>query len=1102
MTAPPPSDTLKSLRQTFLLFVLMVVNASASGQNNPVYAWRNLTGQPGGQGDADGKGSAARFFNPSGIAADAAGNIYVADSGNNTIRKVTTNGVVTTLAGSVGQFGSADGTNNAALFNYPSGLAVDGAGNVYVADTYNSTIRKVTSSGVVTTVAGRAGLSGSADGTNGTALFNFPRGVAVDSAGNVYVADSGNNTIRKVTTSGVVTTLAGSAGVSGSADGTNNTALFFYPSGVAVDGAGNVYVADLDNNTIRKVTSLGVATTLAGLPQFDHFGTPIGGSADGTNSTARFNYPFGVAVDNAGNVYVADTGNSIIRQVTTNGVVTTLAGNAGQTGSADGTNSAAFFDNPYDVALAGNGRLCVADTGNDAIRMVITNGLVTTVAGSSEQSGSVDITGSSARFNNPVGVAVDDTGNVFVADSGSDTIRMITSNGVVSTVAGSANLAGSANGTNDTARFNNPEGLAVDGQGDLYVADSGNNIIRKVTRDKVVTIMAGSAGQPGSADGTNNTAQFNNPIGLAVDRAGNVYVADSGNDTIRIVTAGGVVTTLAGSAGQSGSADGTNSAARFNHPSGVAVDSAGNVYVADVGNKTIRQITSNGVVTTLAGSTGQSGSTDGTNITARFAYPFGVTVDTSNQLYVTDTSNFTLRKVATNGAVTTLAGRAGQPGSMDGTGSAARFFVPSGLAVDSAGNVYLADTGNSTIRKVTSGAVVTTLAGSPGLTGSADDITGTARYFLPNGVAVDGAGTVYVADTGNSTIRRVTSDGGVSTLAGSPGLTGITDGTNSTALFNYPSGVAVDNAGNLYVADTYNCTIRKVTGTGVVTTLAGNPGLPGSADGPNGTALFNYPGGVAVDSAGNVYVADSGNNTIRKVTSGGMVTTLAGSAGQAGSADGTGGAAQFNLPDGVAVDSAGNVYVADSANNTIRKVTSAGVVTTLAGSAGLSGSADGTNNAALFDFPRGVAVDSAGNVYVGDSNNDSIRKVTGSGVVNTIGGTADVIGGVDGVGSSAGFAGPSGVAVDGGNCIYVADTGNNRISTGTPMPVVSITNSALDVVVSWPALFTGFVLQQNSDLRNALGWSNASYTISNNGTNKSITISPSAGNLFFRLMAN
>jgi len=992
MTAPPPSDTLKSLRQTFLLFVLMLVNASASGQNNPVYAWRNLTGQPGGQGDADGKGSAARFFNPSGIAADAAGNIYVADSGNNTIRKVTTNGVVTTLAGSVGQFGSADGTNNAALFNYPSGLAVDGAGNVYVADTYNSTIRKVTSSGVVTTVAGRAGLSGSADGTNGTALFNFPRGVAVDSAGNVYVADSGNNTIRKVTTSGVVTTLAGSAGVSGSADGTNNTALFFYPSGVAVDGAGNVYVADLDNNTIRKVTSLGVATTLAGLPQFDHFGTPIGGSADGTNSTARFNYPFGVAVDNAGNVYVADTGNSIIRQVTTNGVVTTLAGNAGQTGSADGTNSAAFFDNPYDVALAGNGRLCVADTGNDAIRMVITNGLVTTVAGSSEQSGSVDITGSSARFNNPVGVAVDDTGNVFVADSGSDTIRMITSNGVVSTVAGSANLAGSANGTNDTARFNNPEGLAVDGQGDLYVADSGNNIIRKVTRDKVVTIMAGSAGQPGSADGTNNTAQFNNPIGLAVDRAGNVYVADSGNDTIRIVTAGGVVTTLAGSAGQSGSADGTNSAARFNHPSG--------------------------------------------------------------------------------------------------------------LAVDSAGNVYLADTGNSTIRKVTSGAVVTTLAGSPGLTGSADDITGTARYFLPNGVAVDGAGTVYVADTGNSTIRRVTSDGGVSTLAGSPGLTGITDGTNNTALFNYPSGVAVDNAGNLYVADTYNCTIRKVTGTGVVTTLAGNPGLPGSADGPNGTALFNYPGGVAVDSAGNVYVADSGNNTIRKVTSGGMVTTLAGSAGQAGSADGTGGAAQFNLPDGVAVDSAGNVYVADSANNTIRKVTSAGVVTTLAGSAGLSGSADGTNNAALFDFPRGVAVDSAGNVYVGDSNNDSIRKVTGSGVVNTIGGTADVIGGVDGVGSSAGFAGPSGVAVDGGNCIYVADTGNNRISTGTPMPVVSITNSALDVVVSWPALFTGFVLQQNSDLRNALGWSNASYTISNNGTNKSITISPSAGNLFFRLMAN
>jgi hypothetical protein len=952
---------------------------------------------------------------------------------------------------------------------------------------------------VVTTLAGSAGQPGSADGTNNTALFNFPRGVAVDGAGNVYVADSGNNTIRKLTGDGVVTTLAGTAGLSGSADGTNSTALFFDPSGVAVDGAGNVYVADLDNNTVRKVTSSGVVTTLAGLAQFDHFGNPIGGSADGTGSNARFDFPTGVTVDSAGNVFVADTGNSTIRQVTTNGTVTTLAGSAGQFGDVDGTNSTAQFDYPYDVAVDCAGNVYVADFGNSSIRRVVTNGVVMTLAGSGEQSGSVDVTGSSARFNFPAGVAVAGGGNVYVADSRNDTIRMMTSNGVVSTVAGSVGLAGSTDGTNNIAQFNNPAGVAVDGTGNIYVADTGNNTIRKVTTGGVVTTVAGSAGPAGSADGTNSTARFNNPKGLAVDGQGNLYVADSGNNTIRKVTGDGVVTTVAGSAGLAGSADGTNNNARFNNPSGVVVDSAYNVFVADSGNNTIRQITSAGAVTTVAGSAGQSGSSDGTNSTARFAFPFGVTLDNSNNLYVTDTANSTIRKVSPGGGVSTLAGSAGLIGGSDGTGNAARFFAPGGLAADSVGNVYVADTGNCTVRKVTGVGVVTTLAGSAGQSGSADDNRAAARYFLPNGVAVDGAGNVYVADTGNSTIRKVTSDGGVTTLAGSPGLTGATDGTNGAALFNYPSGVAVDSAGNLYVADTYNSTIRKVTGGGVVTTLAGSPGLSGSANGPNGTALFNYPSGVAVDTGGNLYVADSGNNTIRKVTSGGMVTTLAGSAGQSGSADGAGSAARFYLPNGVAVDTGGNVYVADTGNHTIRMVTSGGMVTTLAGSAGQPGSSDGTNSAALFNFPRGVAVDTVGNVYVADSDNDTIRKVTGGGTVTTIGGTAGVFGGADGLGSSAAFAGPGGLAVDGCGRIYVADTGNNRISTGTPIPVMSIRNSAMGVIVSWPATLAGFVLQQNSDLGNAPGWSTANYSISDDGTNKSITISPPTGNLFFRL---
>jgi hypothetical protein len=301
------------------------------------------------------------------VALDSAGNLYVADDYNQTIRKMTPAGVVTTLAGLAGVTGSQNGTGSAARFNYPWGVAVDTNGNVYVGDQGSETIRKVTSAGVVTTLAGMADVAGSADGTGSNARFNNPAGVAVDSAGNVYVADYVNETIRKVTPAGVVTTLAGLAGNAGSADGAGSAARFNDPTGMAVDLAGNVYVSDRGNNTIRKVTLVGASwevTTLAGL-------AGVTGSADGTNSAAQFNLPSSLTVDLAGNVYVADTWNNTIRKVTpvgTNWVVTTVAGLAGWTGSADGTGSAAWFWSPYGVVVDGTGNLYVADGSNNTIR--------------------------------------------------------------------------------------------------------------------------------------------------------------------------------------------------------------------------------------------------------------------------------------------------------------------------------------------------------------------------------------------------------------------------------------------------------------------------------------------------------------------------------------------------------------------------------------------------------------------------------------------------------------------------------------------------------------------------------------------------------------
>lgn len=329
---------------------------TASGPSYPVIT---LAGLGWVYGSTDGIGSVARFDSPTGVAATAAGTVYVADSSNSTIRKITPTGRVTTFAGLAGFWDSTDGAGSAARFSGPAAVAVDNAGTVYVADKYNYTIRKITPAGVVTTLAGLAGSPGTADGVGSAARFNSPEGVAVDTAGNVYVADTTSNTIRKITPAGAVTTLAGLAGSSGTADGVESVARFFWPTGIAVDSAGTVYVADRLNNRIRKITPAGAVTTLAGSTQ---------GNVDGVGTGARFYQPAGIAVHSTGMMYVVELGNRSIRQVTPGGGVTTLAGLASNYGIADGFGSNAQFITPTSVAVDGSGTIYVADKDGHTIR--------------------------------------------------------------------------------------------------------------------------------------------------------------------------------------------------------------------------------------------------------------------------------------------------------------------------------------------------------------------------------------------------------------------------------------------------------------------------------------------------------------------------------------------------------------------------------------------------------------------------------------------------------------------------------------------------------------------------------------------------------------
>ncbi len=1220
-----------------------------------------------------------------GVAVDPYGNLFISDFQNFRVREVGTNGIINTVAGDGGFGFSGDGgpATNAEI-ETPEGVAVDASGDLFIADDNNGRIREVDSNGIITTVAG--GGSGGDGGPATNASLNVPDGVAVDACGNLFIADTDDSRIRKVDTNGIITTVAG--GGSGGDGGPAIEASLNGPMGVAVDASGNLFIADTGDASVRKVfanhtpiltlynltaeetgsysvvvsnaygsitssvvsLSVGSPSSVSGQPQNQTvgagsnamFSVTAGGTSpfyyqwlfDGaalagqTNSALSLDpaYPtnagsyqvvvtnlYGSATSSVATLAVELIINQPQSQVAavgsnaTFGVTVTATAPfnyqwffdglalAGQTNSAlelnavtpanAGSYQVVVSNNLYGSATSSIATLTVAYppvvtaqpqnqtvlAGNNATLSAtvsgtgpftyqwqfngtnLPNGIITTVAGGGQ--GGDGGFATNASLEEPYGVAVDAYGNLFIADSLHNRIREVGTDGIITTVAGNGTNGYSGDGGAATsAKLNQPYGVALDSSGDLFIADTYNYRIRKVGANGIITTVAGDANSGYNGDGRAATnSSLSEPQGIAFDGDDNLLIADTYNNRIREVTFG-LIITVAGGGGSNPGDGGAAISAILNRPSGVAVDAYGNLFIADTFNYRIQKVDDNGIITTVAGSGTSGYSGDGGAATnAKLSEPYGLALDTSGNVLISDTYNYRIRKVSTNGNIATVAGRGSYGFSGDG-GSAtnAYFNQPSGVAMDAYGNLFVADTGNGRIRKViiqgptllvgnvnsnnagnydvvvtgpygsvTSSVATITEAFGPGIAAPPQSQVALVGGTVTFSVTASGTGPFYyqwyfggapLSGQTNTTLVRsnvnsnnagayqvvianpyaaVTSSiaalsvivpalqppsqtivaGGSATLSvtvfgpgpltyqwqcngsnlpssiittvagnGTAGYSG-DGGVATNAMLHEPEGVAVDAYGNLFIADADNSRIREVGTNGIITTVAGKVAGYSGDGGAATNAGLGVPSAVTVDGFGNIFIADSGNNRIRKVGTNGIITTVAGNG--ADSYSGDGGAAtnaSLYLPSGVggvAVDSYGNLFIADSFNRRIREVGTNGIINTFAGN-GQCGSVDhgGTAISAGLNYPVGVTLDTYGNLFIADSEdlylgscvNNRIRQVGTSGIITTVvGNGTEGYSGDGGAGTNASLNLPDSVVVDPYGDLFIADSGNNRI---------------------------------------------------------------------------
>lgn len=1070
-----------------------------------------FAGQRGAGARIDGNRLQARFAGPTAVTVNnsADGGIFVADTLNHSLRQIDFDDNVTTIlgTGSPGRMPNDVTPFAQAVFNGLRGVVTDSGGNLFVADTDNHAIYQVDfESKQIILLAGQPGTSGIVDGRGRTARFNRPSGLALSSDGKLLiVADTGNNRVRLVARNGTVATLGQKSSARGVLESSaspsflrpeeyqllirrlaaipaqnENELAFMAPQSVSADAVGNIYVVDQMGASV-VTRAFGDLPQKVQLAQDGSFQQAASVQVRGTESFVLDTQA--QAETNA--LKVVSIGAPLIQSLSR----TSDTLNGGSEVIINGKNFA-----PESVVILGDRVILDAQVlsatqirfrvpsqnapGNRTLSIQtrggvaqssfgimaksldsIAKGDITTVAGGVAFIGDGGLAVNASLNLNAFGggvVEIDGEGNLLIADPGNHRIRQINEAGIITTVAGSGNPSLSGDGGPALgAGINFPMSATIDGQGNIIIADSSNNCVRRV--DAVTGLMSTIAGTGdydfSGDDGPATQAAIAQPTSVAVDSEGSIFIVDSGNNRIRrIDPQTGIISTAVGTGefgfdGDDGPADEAQLALQFAGAIRIADDD--DLLIADTFNNRIRRVDSDtDIITTVAG-IGPTGNfngdftgDEGPATEASLNVPIALALDEDQNLFLADLGNNRVRRVdAETGIITTVAGNGENGGGDDGPAVEAG-LVPCGIVVDGFGNLYISDDGQNLIREVDAETgIITTIGGGGGDLGdNRPAIMANLSLQDTSGIALDRQGNIYFADDGNHRIRKIDIQTGIITTVAGNGRNGYSgDGGAATqASLNDPSGMTVDLAGNILIADSSNSVIRRVDArTGIITTIVGNGGFDFDGDGgPALEATLNFPTDVEVDQSGNIYVVDSNNNRIRKVDAQtGIITTVVGSGPAGEPADsGDGGpatSARLQYPRSLLIDSEGNLFVADRDAGRVRRVdASTRIIRTIAG----GGENDDDNilatQAQLFG-PHRMAMDGAGNLFISEAYASRIRRVDAqTGLVSSFSGFGiPGYSGDEGPADQAMLASPQGVAIDKLGNVVILDTGNNAIRT-------------------------------------------------------------------------